>query len=218
MNRRPLLPLLALVPLLFACGSKPAPTPDVPAPPTPAGDTGTAASDGGATTAMAPASTAPSGDTTATTPPPAEAGSKKISVKHDPTWATCHSTYKPASKDLAVESGKSAKGCEAATKMKPTGKPEKGTQGDNNPPQTIKLQGRAGKCYRVYAMADAGIKDLDLLLKDSTGAVAAEDSTDDPSPVLVEDGAFCFKEDDAATVVVSVGQGKGSWALTVVSD
>ena len=48
------------------------------------------------------------------------------------------------------------------------------------------------------------IKDLDR--RRSPG----EDSTDDPSPVVLEDGAVCFTEADAATVVVSVGMGKGS--------
>jgi hypothetical protein len=217
MTRRHLLPLLGL-PLLVACGSKPAPAPDVPTPPsatsTPTAPDMLATADSGSA-ATTPAADA--GAATASTPPP-DTGSKKITAKHDAAWATCHASYKPASKDLAAEAGKSAKGCEATTKMKAVGKPEKGTQADTNPPQTIKLQGKAGKCYRVYAMADAGIKDLDLLLKDSTGAVGAEDSTDDPSPVLVEDVAFCFKEDDAASIVVSVGQGKGSWALTIVSD
>jgi hypothetical protein len=43
-------------------------------------------------------------------------------------------------------------------------------------------------------------------------------STDDPSPVLLEDGAFCFKEADNAVVVVSVGEGKGTYAVQIWSD
>jgi len=139
-------------------------------------------------------------------------------VKHDPAWAACHATYVAVSKDLVAESLRAGKGCEAVTKMHPILKPEKGTQSDRNPSQEVKFEGKAGTCYRVYAMADAGIKDLDLLLKDSTGAVAAEDSTDDSSPVLAEDGAICFSELDDVTLVVSVGAGKGSWALQIWSD
>ena len=164
-----------------------------------------------------PAPASPSSPTT-TTGALGASSSKKIFVKHDPAWAACHATYQAVSTDLVAESRRSGTGCEAVTKMKPILRPQNGTQADTNPPQEVKFEGKAGSCYRVYAMADAGIKDLDLLLKDSTGAIAAEDSTDDASPVLAEDGAFCFKEIDDVTLIVSVGAGKGSWALEIWSD
>ena len=216
MTRR--LPLLALGLLLVACGSKKPQIADVPPPPPPPDmpslDAGApseggamAATDGGAATPDTPA-----------TPPPPKYTSTKITLKQDPAWAACHATFQPKSKDVLAEVQKSGKGCADVTKMKPVGAPTKATQADKNPPQQIKIKGAAGKCYRVYAMAETTIKDLDLLLKDSTGAIAAEDSTDDSSPVLLEDGAFCFKEADNAVVVVSVGEGKGTYAVQVWSD
>ena len=110
------------------------------------------------------------------------------------------------------------KACQKATKMKEIGKTFKGKQADKDPPQSFPLKAKAGHCYRAYAQAAEGIKDLDLAIKDSTGAIAGEDSTDDPSPVVFEDGAVCFKEDDAATVVVSVGMGSGAYAVQVWGD
>ena len=94
----------------------------------------------------------------------------------------------------------------------------KGTQAAANLPQTFPFQAEANHCYRVYAQAADGIKDLDLAIKDSTGAIAGEDTTDDPSPVVLEDGAVCFKEADSASVVVSVGMGKGAFALQIWKD
>jgi hypothetical protein len=111
-----------------------------------------------------------------------------------------------------------AKSCAAATKMKPVGKTLTGKQGDQDPPQSFPLKAEANHCYRVYAQAAVGIKDLDLAIKDSAGAIAGEDSTDDPSPVVLEDGAVCFTEADAATVVVAVGMGKGAYAVQIWSD
>jgi hypothetical protein len=111
-----------------------------------------------------------------------------------------------------------AKACAALTKMKEVGKPFKGKQADKDTPQSFPLKAKANHCYRVYAQAAEGIKDLDLAIKDSTGAIAGEDSTDDPSPVVFEDGAVCFKEDDAATVIVSVGMGSGAYAVEVWGD
>jgi DNA-binding NtrC family response regulator len=82
----------------------------------------------------------------------------------------------------------------------------------------FKLKGQAGKCYRAYAESDARIKGLNLVVKDSAGDVGAEDSTDDTNPVLVEDGAFCFKHADEATLVISVGDGNGAYAFVIYSD
>ena len=212
-------PLLALLPLLLlsACGAKKPPMPDVPPPPAPPD---VPSLDAGAVTDSGPTATADAGPTTDTppTPPPPKYTSKKITLKQDPAWALCHSSFAIKSKDAIAEVQKAGKGCADTTKMKAVGAPTKATQADKNPPQLIKLKAAAGKCYRVYAIADTGIKDLDLLVKDSAGEVGAEDSTDDPSPVLLEDGAFCFKDADNAVVVVSVGEGKGTYAVQIWSD
>jgi hypothetical protein len=102
--------------------------------------------------------------------------------------------------------------------MHPVGEVFKGSQSATSAAQRFKLKALAKHCYRVYGAAVAGITDLDLLLKDSEDAVAGEDSTDDPTPVVLEDGAVCFKQDDDASVVVSVGAGEGAYAVQVWSD
>jgi hypothetical protein len=216
MRRSPLLALLPFALLFFvACGSKKPPTPDVPPPPPPPDmpslDAGAPADAGDTAAADAATDTPPP-------PAPPKYTSKKVTQKQDPAWGLCHSTFQVKSKDMLAEVQKAGKGCADTTKMKPLGAPTKATQADKNPPQQIKLKAQAGKCYRVYAIADTGIKDLDLLLKDSAGEVGAEDSTDDPSPVLLEDGAFCFKDADNAVIVVSVGEGKGTYAVQIWSD
>lgn len=111
-----------------------------------------------------------------------------------------------------------AKACQAITKMKLIGKTFTGKQSDQDPPQTFPFNAEAKHCYRVYAQATDGIKDLDLAIKDSAGAIAGDDATDDPSPVVLEDGAVCYTESDASTVIVSVGMGKGAYAVQVWGD
>jgi hypothetical protein len=111
-----------------------------------------------------------------------------------------------------------ASACAKATKMTRIGTTLTGKQGDQDPPQTFPLKVEANHCYRVYAQASEGIKDLDLAIKDGAGAIAGEDSTDDASPVILEGGAVCFKEADSAAVVVSVGLGKGTYALEIWKD
>jgi hypothetical protein len=102
--------------------------------------------------------------------------------------------------------------------MKLIGKTLTGKQADQDRPQSFPIDARAGHCYRAYARASDGIKDLDLVIEDSAGVVIGQDSTDDPSPIVLEDGAACFTKDDKATVIVSVGMGSGSYAVQIWGD
>ena len=144
--------------------------------------------------------------------------STKTLEKHDPAWAACHQSFKPKGKSLEADVSAMAKGCEAVTKMKPMGATITGQQDAKSQPHLVPLKAEAGKCYRVYAASSGTVGDLDLVLRDSRGDIASEDTTDDPSPVIAEDGAVCFKDADAASVVVSIGAGKGSYALEIWSD
>jgi hypothetical protein len=165
---------------------------------------------------------APPGDTSADETdvliPAGSAGSQKADRMTSPRYSSCHSTYSMASQNVGVEVAAMARGCAAVTKMHPLGAPLLGNQSAKNAPQSFPFKAQANHCYRVYGAAVTGIKDLDLLIKDSTGAVAGEDSTDDPTPVVLEDGVVCFKENDDATVVASVGDGSGAFAVQIWGD
>lgn len=145
------------------------------------------------------------------------AGSKKGERRTNDKWSACHSSFKPTGKpeDDVTKLGQS---CAAITKFKPVSEVMKGTQKSSDASQSYKMHADANHCYRVYAESSEGITDLDIIVKDSTGAIVGEDSTDDRDPVLLEDGAVCFSETDEATIVVSVGGGEGSYALQVWRD
>lgn len=145
------------------------------------------------------------------------AGSKKAERRTNDKWSACHAGFKPTG-DAASDVVKLAQGCAAITRMHPVGEIMKGTQKASDPAQSFKLHVEANKCYRVYGESSKGITDLDAVIKDSTGAIAGEDSTDDPDPVVLEDGAVCFSEADDATVVVGIGGGEGSYALQAWSN
>jgi hypothetical protein len=153
-----------------------------------------------------------------TPPPPPNAGSTKVTVKTDPAWAACHHGYEAKKKDPVKDVAALSQGCANVAKLTQVGKTLTGKQSDQDPPQSFPLAAEAGHCYRLYAQGSEGIRDLDVAIKDSTGALAGEDATDDPSPVLLDDGLVCFKVADAATVIVSVGLGKGTYALEIWKD
>jgi len=144
------------------------------------------------------------------------AGSKKAEQRTNDKWSACHSSFKPTG-DAAGDVVKLGQGCASLTKMHAITKVMTGSQKASDVPQPFKLHVEANHCYRVYGES-AGITDLDLLIKDSTGAIAGEDSTDDPDPVVLEDGAVCFSEADDVAIIVSVGGGAGSYAIQAWSD
>ena len=154
----------------------------------------------------------------AATPPPPAPTSAVATTKSDASWAGCHQSYQAKLKDVSKDVAAMAAACKTVTKMKEVGKTLTGKQADQDAPQSFPLDAKSGHCYRVYAQASDGIKDLDVVIKDSAQIVAGQDSTDDPSPVVMEDGAVCFSKDDKSTVVVAVGMGKGNYAVQIWSD
>jgi hypothetical protein len=70
----------------------------------------------------------------------------------------------------------------------------------------------------MYGMSQSTMQDFDVSWVDSTGALAAQDTTDDVSPVIAEDGKVCFKMSDATTVRATAGAGAGKFALQIWSD
>ena len=168
----------------------------------------------------APAATATATATaSAAPPPPAPAPTSTVATtKTDAAWAACHPSFKAKRKDVSNDVAAMAKACATATKMKLVGKTLTGKQARRGRAAELPVR-REGEPLlpRLRAGSD-GIKDLDLVVKDSAGIVVGQDSTDDPSPVVLEDGAVCFSKDDKASVVVSVGMGKGSYAVQVWGD
>ncbi len=176
-----------------------------------------AASDATSVTASRSSDATSGGGTTTLSAAPGSK-SQKAERRTNPAWTPCHATFAPDPKtDLTASVDQLAKGCLDTTKMHMIDS-FKGTQSAANLPQAFPFHADASHCYRAYAVAASGIQDLDLLIKDSAGAVAGEDSTDDPTPVVQEDGAVCFKAADDASVVVSIGAGSGAYAIQVWSD
>jgi hypothetical protein len=111
-----------------------------------------------------------------------------------------------------------AKGCADVTKMKKVGDTLTGRLSEKGAPVTFPLLAQPGKCYRVYGVSQSTMQDFDLVIVDSAGGLVAQDTTDDVSPVLVEDGKVCFKTADASTIRATAGAGAGTFALEVWSD
>ena len=191
---------------LVACGSKStAKTPVV----VPAADAGASAVNAFAT------SPPPSGlPPMAVMPPPGVAGSKKAKIKSDGALAACGGQLEPHGKDPAAIVKTLGDACAAPSKMKPVGAALRGTQADNGAHQESKFHAEANHCYRVYFAGDDGVKDLALVLRDSSGDVITESA----GPAAPQDGAMCFSASDDVSLLLAIGNGKGSWVAQVWGD
>jgi len=206
---------LPLLVSMGACGGE-APPPASPSPPQASSSEPVASATPPASASAAPVDTA---SASATLPPaPAAPTSAVATVKSNDSWVDCHRSYKANLKDVSKDVAAMAAVCKSVTKFTQVGNTLTGKQANADPPQTFPLDAKANHCYRLYAQASDGIKDLDLIVKDSAGVVIGQDSTDDPSPVVMEFGAVCFSKDDKASIVVAVGAGKGKYAVQIWSD
>jgi hypothetical protein len=144
--------------------------------------------------------------------------SSKAAPKIDPSWTACAETMKSKGLDPVREVAALSSACAAVTHMKLVSKTLTGKQSDADAPQSYPFQADANRCYRVYAQADGRIESLNVAIVDSAGIVTGQGSSAGSTVIVLRDGAVCFKESGAATIVVSVGRGGGAYALQVWGD
>ena len=143
--------------------------------------------------------------------------SDKVTWKRDPSFASCHNDVKTGA-DLVAGVTAMAKGCAGSMKMHQVGTTVQGSRGNLDPPNVIPLHAEASHCYRVYGLSEDALKDLDIAIMDSSGKECAEDGSDSPDAVVLEDGAVCFTSADDVKVNVASGSGAGKYAVEIWSD
>jgi hypothetical protein len=150
--------------------------------------------------------------------PVATTASTRATLRLDSAWGRCHATFAVASDDRAAELARLTQGCGDASKLRRVAGPFSGEQSASDRPQTYRWKALAGHCYRAYGVGVRAVKNLDILLQDSNGVVLGQDGADDGAPVVLDAGAVCFKADDDAALVVSVGDGKGAFTVELWGD
>lgn len=151
-------------------------------------------------------------------PPPAtKPDSDKVTWKQDPSYAKCHNDVKTGA-DLVAGVTAMAQGCAGALKMKQIGQTTQDTFKDGDKAHPIVLHAQSGHCYRVYGLSEDALQDLDIAIIDSAGKECAEDGSDSPDAVVLEDGAVCFTANDDVNVNVAAGSGSGKYAVEIWGD
>ncbi len=130
-------------------------------------------------------------------------------------WETCYSSFAPTG-DAEADLGRLVRDCGTTGGMRAITKVKVGSQSAQDPVDRYAFQvPAADKCYRVYAVGDSTVKDLDLLLRGPAGTSMVADITHDSWPVLPPREPVCFPEPGLYMLEVSVYKGAGRYALQV---
>jgi hypothetical protein len=140
--------------------------------------------------------------------------SDKVTWKKDASPKSCHTGGKTGD---AASVTAMTNAC-VDKKMHLVGQTNMGEGSRDKMVTTLPLKAEANHCYRVVGVADASVTDFDIAVMDSAGKLIGEDLLDSNDAVVLEDGVFCFKADDAVSVNVACASGAGKWAVSIFAD
>ncbi len=182
-----------------ACGPATAPVPVL-------GGASSASAKAGSS-AVPPPSPLPSGLPAALpVPPMGVRGSLRAKLRDD---ASSKCTSGQARADGRAEDALKKLG--SACKLQASSSVFSATLGDGDGSKEFAFRAKAGHCYRVLSAKDAAILDLVVVLRDGKGDIAASG----PESAVPANGKLCFEADDDTTLLVSVGTGRGAFAVQV---
>jgi hypothetical protein len=139
-----------------------------------------------------------------------DAGPPPSPVRVGGPWVRCFGNFRPSGEPLK-DVTRLALLCGPSNGMVRADGTE-GAVAAGHPPVSWQLPAVRGECYRVFAVAEASVEDLDVVVRSSRGATIAADHGDDAWPVVQPDRPFCALEDDTVSVEVSTRRGSGKFA------
>lgn len=148
---------------------------------------------------------APAGDDEAATP----------LVRIGGPWVRCYGSFHPAG-DPVKDVTRLSLLCGPENGMRRLSTaPFEGTVAEGAPGITTTFEAKRGECYRVFAVADASVGDLDVTVHSSRGAPVAADHSEDAWPIVQPDRPFCPLEKDVYTLEIAAHRGHGRFAAEV---
>jgi hypothetical protein len=153
---------------------------------------------------------------------PADAGARvddpeapKLPVRVGGPWVRCYGGFHPAG-DPVKDVTRLSLLCGPENGMKRLSKqPLEGAVVAGGPAVTETFEAHRGECYRIFAVAEPTVADLDVVVRSSRGAPIAADHGEDAWPIVQPDRPFCALEADHYLVEVSAKRGSGRFAAEV---
>ena len=105
--------------------------------------------------------------------------------------------------------------CGTGAGMKPFVKTVTGKLDDKHLRDVYDFKMLGGYCYRFFAVADAGISNIDVRVQRPGGALVSIDSTKGPIAVMDPDRPWCKTHDREFTLTVETTGGKGNYTFGI---
>ncbi len=103
--------------------------------------------------------------------------------------------------------------CGAPLGLTPIGEPIVANLAQGQPMHKYGATLEAGNCYRIFAISDHNIQDLDTGLKAPDGSWVTKDILEDNFPILNGEGPFCVQQSGQYQLLVAVPKGSGQYAV-----
>jgi hypothetical protein len=130
-------------------------------------------------------------------------------------WVQCYGHFKPSGDPLkdVTRLGLLCGPANGMRRLEP--EPFEGAVAAGQLPVTRTLAGKRGECYRIFAVAESSVIDLDIQVLSSRNVGIAADHNEDTWPIVQADRPFGPLADDALTVELSTRRGGGRFAAEV---
>jgi hypothetical protein len=130
-------------------------------------------------------------------------------------WVRCYGGFHPAGDPLKDVTRLSVL-CGPENGMKRLSRVTlQGAVREGGPAVTETFEARRGECYRIFAVAEPTVLDLDVVIRSSRGSAVAADHGEDAWPIVQPDRPLCPLENDRYTVEVTAKRGGGRFASEV---
>lgn len=157
----------------------------------------------------------PQASVVATSPRSAEPVSSGGRIESGGPFVSCYAGFAPSS-EPARDVTRLALSCGPVTGMRRVlDVPFEGAIAEDGAALEVPLELKRGSCYRLFAVAEPGVDDLDVTVRSARDVVVASDPGPGRVVVVQPDRPLCSTADDAATVRVSAKKGRGRFALEI---
>lgn len=132
----------------------------------------------------------------------------------DPFWSTCYRSFAPGA-DPVSDLDRLGFLCGAPRGFSAAAPIHVGSQKTEDSAERLVFRARKGRCYRLFAIGSASVRDLDLSILAPDGRLVAADLSKDPWSVVPPRAPWCPEEEGPFAIDISVSDGEGPYALGV---
>jgi hypothetical protein len=142
-------------------------------------------------------------------------GPAETPVRVGGPWVRCYGNFKPSGEPLK-DVTRLGLLCGPENGMRRLGdRAIEGTVSEGGAAATSRFAAKRGECYRVFAVAENTVVDLDVSVLSSHGIAVAADHGEDAWPIVQPDRPFCPLDDDTFSVEVTARRGNGRFAAEI---